>query len=140
MSEKKPQFSKFLHGFLIYFAMWAFAAFAVLFGIKFIYEGQMNGYEGFELVMLIIVNVLLIGLGLYVVKVRFDLAGFKEKAPKELLCVCIIGAVLCLANYWVEDIAGDDFNRSLLSTAFILAVWGIGVYRYYRMHADLFVN
>ena len=140
MSEKKQQYSKFFHGFMIYFAMWAFAAFAILYGIKFIYEGQMNGYEGFDLVMLIIVNALLIGLGLFAIKVRFDLAGYKEKAPKEILWICIIGAVLCLANYWVEDIAGDDFNRSLLSTAFILAIWGIGVYRYYRLHADLFVN
>ncbi|MBO4377838.1 MAG: hypothetical protein IK133_06110 [Clostridia bacterium] len=140
MSEKKQQYSKFFHGFMIYFALWAFAAFAILYGIKFIYEGQMNGYEGFDLVMLIIVNALLIGLGLFAIKVRFDLAGYKEKAPKEILWICIIGAVLCLANYWVEDIAGDDFNRSLLSTAFILAVWGFGVYRYYRLHADLFVN
>ena len=72
---------------------------------------------------------------------RFDLAGTAvTQIEDEILWICIIGAVLCLANYWVEDIAGDDFNRSLLSTAFILAVWGFGVYRYYRLHADLFVN
>ncbi len=140
MEQKKTQYSKALHSFLIYFALWAGAAFAVLFGIRFIYFGKMNGYEGFELVMLILVNVLLIALGLFTVKTRFDLAAFREKAPKELLGVCIAGAVLCLANYWVEDIAGDDYNRSLIPTAVILLIWGVALYRYLRLHADLFKN
>ena len=140
MENKKRAYSKTLHNFLIYFALWACAAFAILFGIKFISEGQMNGYDGFPLIMLILVNGLQILLGIFVIKVRFDLAAYREKAPREVAGACIAGAVLCLANYWVEDIAGDDFNRSLLSTAFILVCWAIALYRYFKSYQELFVN
>ena len=56
MRDKQPAYSKALHNFLIYFFLFACAAFAVLFGIRFIYEGRMNGYSGTPLVMLIIVK------------------------------------------------------------------------------------
>ena len=140
MSDNSRKLSKPFHAFMIYFALWAFAIFAVLYGIKLIYEGEMNGYDGFPFVMLIIVNALLIALGLFTVKARFDLAAFRAKAPAELLGASICGAVLCLANYWVQDIAGDDMNRALLTSAFVLVCWGIGVYRYYKMHSQLFIN
>ena len=138
MSEQKFKFHKYFHNFRIYFFLWACAIFAVLYGIKFIYEGRMNGYEGVELALLIIVNVLLIAVGVFTVKARFDLAAFRERAPKELLGASIAGAILCLANYWVEDIAGDDFNRSLITTAILLVCWGIVLYRYYHNRPHLF--
>ena len=138
MSEQQPKFHEWFHKFLINFFMWACAAFAILYGVRFIYSGIENGYSGIDLVLLIAVNALLIALGIYTIKVRFDLAAFREKAPKELLGICIAGAVLCLANYWVEDISGDDFNRSLLSTAGILVCWGFVLYRYYNERPYLF--
>ena len=140
MSEQLSGMHKWFHNFMIYFALWAFAAFAILFGIRFIASGVENGYEGFERVMLIIVNALLILLGLFAVKARFDLAALRRRAPKELLGICVAGAVLCLANYWVEDIAGDDFNRALIPTALILACWGIALYRYYKQRASIFTD
>ncbi len=138
MSEQQPKFHKWFHNALIYFFLWMFAAFAVLYGAKIIYEGQMNGYHGTELALIVVVNALLILLGLFTVKVRFDLAAFREKAPKELLGACIAGAVLCLANYWIEDYTGDDFNRSFITTAVILVCWGIALYRYYHDRPYLF--
>ena len=138
MSEQTPKFHPWFHNSLIYFFLWAFAVVAVISGIRTIYNGWENGYNGFPFVMLIIVNGLMIVLGLFTVKVRFDLAAFRGKAVKELLWICIAGAVLCLGNYWVEDISGDDFNRSYLLSAFILVCWGISLYRYYRDRPYLF--
>lgn len=138
MTQQQPKFHEWFHKFLIYFALWALSAFAILYGAKFIMSGVENGYHGTELTLLIIVNALLIAAGLFTIKARFDLAAFRGIAPKELLIASVAAAALCLANYWVEDIAGDDFNRSLLSTALILACWGIAVYRYYRDRPYLF--
>ena len=140
MGDQQMTYSKALHNFLIYFFLWACAAFAILFGIRFIYFGRMNGYEGIDLVMLILVNGLLIALGGFLIKVRFDLAAYRSKAPREMVIACIAGAVLCLANYLVEDIAGDDFNQSLVTTAFILVCWAIALYRYYKRFQKLFTN
>ena len=138
MSSKKHVYSKALHNFLIFFFLWACAAFAVLYGIRFIYYGQMNGYHGMPMIMLILVNGLQIILGGFLIKVRFDLAAYRSTAPRELVISCIAGAVLCLANYWVEDISGDDYNRALLTFAFIFVCWAIALYRYYKMFPDVF--
>lgn len=135
---KKPKLHQWFHNFLIYFAMWVFGAFAILYGIKTIYEAEMNGYHGAEFVMVIIVNVLLIGVGLVTFKTRFDLAGFRSIALKELPGVCIAGAVLCLSNLWIEDMVGDDLNRRLLPAAFILICWAFVLYRYYHERDYLF--
>ena len=138
MAEKQVRFHQWFHSFLVNFAMWAFGAFAILFGIKFIREAKMDGYSGSEFMMVVIVNVILIAVGLFAFKTRFDLAEFRSIALKELPGVCIAGAVVCLANCLVADMVGDDVNRKLLSTAFILVCWGIGLYRYYRDRSYLF--
>ena len=73
MTEKKVKFHKWFHKFLVNFAMWAFGAFAILFGIQYIFEAKMDGYSGSEFMMILIVNVLLIAVGLFTFKTRFGL-------------------------------------------------------------------
>ncbi len=136
--QRRPKYPKWFHNFMIFFFLWAFAAFAVLFGVRFIRDALENGSSA--LVLRIIVNALLIGVGLFAVKVRFDMAAYREKAPVEVLILCLAAAALCLANYWVDDISGEDRRSHLLSTAGILALWGIGVYRYLRSVPDVFVK
>ena len=138
MMDKKVKFHRRFHNFLVNFAMWAFGAFAILFGIQYIFEAKMNGYSGSEFIMIVIVNVLLIAVGLFTIKTRFDLAGFQPVALMELPGVCIAGAVVCLANCLVADMVGDDINRRLISTALILICWAIALYRYYHERAYLF--
>lgn len=140
MSEQQPKFHPYFHKFMIYFALWMFAAFAVLFGIKHILDGIENGYHGFELFLLIAVNALLIVLGLFTVKVRFDLAAFRGIAVKELLIAAVAGAVLCLANNWVRDYMGDDTNMSFVTAAIFLVAWGYAVHRYYKDRPYLFTE
>lgn len=50
----------------------------------------------------------------------------------------LICFALCLGNYWVDDIAGNDSNTGLVLTALILACWGIALYRYYNSRPSLF--
>lgn len=138
MADKKVKFHRWFHNFLVNFAIWAIGAFAILFGIQYIFEAKMNGYSGSEFMMVLFVNLLLIAVGLFTFKTRFDLAGFRSIALTELPGVCIAGAVVCLANCLVADMIGDDINRRLISTACILICWAIALYRYYHERAYLF--
>lgn len=138
MTDERVKLHQWFHKFLVNFALWAFGAFAILYGIRFISDAKMNGYSGGEFMMVVAVNVLLIATGLFTFKTRFDLADFRPAALKELPGVCIAGAVLCLANCLAADMAGDDINRRLPSTAFILVCWAFILYRYYHERAYLF--
>ena len=138
MTDQKARLHQWFHLFLVNFALWAFGAFAILYGIRFIYEAKMDGYSGSEFLMIAVVNILLIATGLFTIKTRFDLADFRMIALKELPGVCIAGAVLCLSNLWIEDMVGDDLNRRLLPAAFILICWAFGLYRYYHEREYLF--
>ena len=138
MTDQKARLHQWFHLFLVNFALWAFGAFAILYGIRFIYEAKMDGYSGSEFLMIAVVNILLIATGLFTIKTRFDLAGFRSVALTELPGVCIAGAVLCLAKCLVADMIGEDINRSLFTTAFILICWAIALYRYYHERAYLF--
>lgn len=138
MTENRAKFHQWFHNFLVNFAMWAFGAFAILYGIRFIFDAKIDGYSGSDFLMIVIVNVLLIAVGLFTFKTRFDLADFRLIAVKELPGVCIAGAAVCLANCWVADMIGEEINRRLLSTAFILICWAFTLYRYYHEREYLF--
>ena len=138
MTDKKVRLHQWFHNFLVNFALWAFGAFAILYGIRFIYEAKMDGYSGSEFMMVVFVNILLIAVGLFTFKTRFDLADFRLIALKELPGVSIAGAVVCLVNCQVANVIGHDMNRRLIFTAFILICWAFGLYRYYHEREHLF--
>ncbi len=138
MTDKKVRLHQWFHNFLVNFALWAFGAFAILYGIRFIYEAKMDGYSGSEFMMIVSVNILLIAVGLFTFKTRFDLADFRLIALKELPGVCIASAVVCLVNCQVANVIGYDMNRRLMFTAFILICWAFGLYRYYHEREYLF--
>ena len=138
MTDQKARLHRWFHLFLVNFALWAFGAFAILYGIRFIYEAKMDGYSGSEFLMIAVVNILLIATGLFTIKTRFDLADFRMIVLKELPGVCIAGAVICLVNCQVLNVIGYDMDRRLLLTAFILICWAFGLYRYYHEREYLF--
>jgi len=138
MSEQPPKLHGYFHKFMIWFAMWAYALMAVIAGardIMFAYDNRAH----FE-ALVIIMGVLLIALGAFIVKVRFDLAAFRRNAPKELLIVCVAAAAIMAILHFLLTLYGDDDNSHRLSYALIFACWGIALYRYYNARSDLFVN
>lgn len=76
MSENKPPFHPFLHKFLIYFAMWAFAFFGVAYGIRYMIFASENGARA-EWIFHVL-SAALIAVSLFLIKVRFDLAAFRD--------------------------------------------------------------
>ena len=136
MSEQKTELHPWFHKFMICFALWAYGAFAVISGVQNLLYVMENGAS--KIVLDIILSVLLILLGLFVIKVRFDLAALREKAIRELTASCIAAALIFLAFHWVEDISGDDCYHGCIPKAVIFACWGIALYRYYSSRRDAF--
>ena len=136
MSEQQPKFHPWFHKFLVNFALWAFAAFAVLYGVKDISSSVENGVSFLPLA--IMAGVLLILLGLFLIKVRFDLAAFRAIAPKELLWACVAGAVICLFKLLLEEISAEDLSSRHVISAVIFLCWGIALFRYYNDRPYLF--
>ena len=136
MSEQKPKFHQWFHNFLIYFALWAYALLGIAFGIRDILFAQENGVQ--YMVPVILLSVLLIGVSAFVIKVRFDLAAFRLQAPKELLGVCLAAAVLVFLIHLLLYLPGDTDSLGRGRDAFIFAIWGFVLYRYYHDRPWLF--
>ena len=134
--EQNPKFSKFFHNFLIYFALWAYALVAVISGIREIIFGNENNVEG--AILIYILGGILIAIGLFTIKVRFDLAAFCPNAPAELMWICLAAAADILLLYLWYDYTGADDNRKRLFYVVILVCWGISFSRYYKQRPYLF--
>ncbi len=138
MSEQQtPKFHQYFHNFLIHFALWAYALVAVIQGFREIRYVQENGARSSWIV--VVLAVLLMLVGVFTVKVRFDLAAFRPKAVAELLGVCLAAAVIValidLSLYWLQV---TDVVGTRLGAAGILVLWGIALYRYYHDRPYLF--
>ena len=139
MSEKKqPEFKMWFHKFMVNFAMWAFPIIGVVYGIRCIMFAVENSahYQALD----IAACVLLMGVSAYGIKVRFDLAAFRTGALKGLLAAFLAAAAVLLVMHLLYYIPGDEDNFQKLYYAGWTAVWGVGVYRYYKLHEGLFVN
>ena len=136
MSEQQPKLHRYFHNFMIYFATWAYAAFAIFYGIRHMLSVIENGAS--QMALDIILSVLLIVVGIITIKARFDLAAFRVIAIKELLGTCIAAAVIFLCLHWVEDISGEDCYQNCVFKAVVFACWVIALYRYYGQRSHLF--
>lgn len=126
------------HKFMIYFALWVFAAFAVLYGVKGISESIENGMP--HTTLFVIAWGALIAVAAFLVKLRFDLAAFWQIALKEMLIAGLAAAGILLLIQALIYFADEDVYAKDVFSALIVAAWTVGVYRYYNLHRDLFVN
>ena len=136
MSEQNPKFHPWFHKFLTHFALWAFAAVAVIQSIREIFHANENGASNYT--GIVIFSVLLMLVGLFAVVVRFDLAAFRPRAAVELLILCLAAAAALFALHCLLDIDGGDEGMPRVITAGILTLWGIALYRYYHQRPYLF--
>ena len=136
MNNQQPKFHPYFHKFLIYFAMWAFALFAVLYGFRNIHHALENdpSYK----IFILLTGFLLIVLAAFIIKVRFDLAAFRPAAPKELLGICLAGAALVLFRFLIDELSAEDSYGNPVIEAVIFICWGIALYRYYNDRKYLF--
>ena len=136
MTEQTPKFHPWFHKFLINFALWAYALIAVISGIREIIFANENGVQSAFIIY--ILAGILIAIGLFTIKVRYDLAAFRPQAPKELLWICLAAAADLLLIYWWLDSTGASEDKKRLFYAVILVCWGISLSRYYLQRPYLF--
>jgi len=138
MSDKQPRYAMYFHKFMIFFALWVFAAFAAWKGVWAIRFTLENGVSNPATV--IIPGALLILLGMFLIKARFDLAAYRASVPVEMLVACLAGAGLVGLVHLLLDVYGAFEGSGWILEVVIFACWGIALYRYYKQFPDLFVN
>ncbi|MBQ6972984.1 MAG: hypothetical protein IJP86_11610 [Synergistaceae bacterium] len=141
------------HKFLVYFSLWAGAVMLVLSGAAFIagtVYGEMGDrvYQAFPVMRSvdIVYGLVLIGVAVYVIYTRFQLAGFRQGAPQKLLVLLALSPVLEWGYQFVlsaitgvpitEIHSGGSFIGELIGTA--IGIWLHKIY--YGKRKELFVN
>lgn len=139
--------------FLIYFALFFGALMNVVYGIQYlngdIYENINDGVSkewvyavmGSDLKTLdVIMGILMIGLGVFGVYVRFALAKFKANAP---MCVyilyganAVISLIYTIAVVSITEIE-LDYGREIVSIILMLVMVGLN-YTYFKKRQSLF--
>ena len=151
LSEPAPSMK--WYKFLIFFALWAGAILNVLSGIS-----QLTGmtyaavgvtardvyaYYGEGLHVLdIVMGVAMIGLAVFSIIVRFQLAGYKKQSPKMLL---VLYGVSLVVSILYSIIAGaithvNMVDSSTISSLVVSAVMIVVNYVYFKKRAHLFCN
>ncbi len=132
------------HKFLIYFALWASGIMSIINGISIIRSGasfmQYSQLESFGPAFMLI-GAAAFAVGVFVIYVRFQLAGFRRGAPKKLLIAYGVTLVINLASMLV--VASMDYGSDAASSAGSIAgsvVFLIICWKYYANRAALFVN
>ena len=141
------------HKFLIYFSLWIGAAGLLLGGIGFIagtVYGEMGDriYQAFPVIRFVDIayGLVLIGVAVYIIYTRFQLAGFRQGAPQKLLILLALSPVLewgyqlilsAVTGVPITEIhSGGSFIGELIGTA--IGIWLHKVY--YGKRKELFVN
>lgn len=112
------------HKFLIYLNLWAVALLSFANGVIYCVIG----------IPYALLGVLDLFLGVYAIYVRFQLARFKQGAPKKLT---IFGVILIASNLLAAILLSDPEAGGAVvwNVAFIFYSW-----RYYSSREELFVN
>lgn len=132
------------HKFLIYFALWASGLLSIFNGAVIIKTGaEFMGYSQLKSYgpAYMFIGAAALAVGVFIIYVRFQLAGFKRGAPKKLLIAYAVTLVINLLSTVVVasmDL-GSDISSSVGSIAgsvvFLIICW-----KYYANRAALFVN
>ncbi|MBQ7455831.1 MAG: hypothetical protein IJS53_05245 [Clostridia bacterium] len=138
MSENRPPLHKWFHNALIWFFLWVFAALAVVSGVRDILAATENGMD--LLILFILLDALLMILGVFLVKVRFDLAAFRKKAPAELRAACFAAAAIVAGKCLLLNAVAEEVGTGDWFPAVIFALWGVTLYNYYHQRAYLFTE
>ncbi len=140
------------HKFLIYFSLWAGALFTFLSGVSYLTGRQYDGnadqvysvFSGLKTVDMIF-GIIYIAIAIFMIYVRFQLAGFKRGAPGKLISLYVIQLVAIFAYTLVVSVTihipwSEIFNFSIIPSLIVSIVMIFVNRYYYSKRAHLFVN
>ncbi len=141
------------YNFLIFFALWAGAILNLLTGIthlfgwtyaavgtssKEIYATLGQGLQILDIVM----GAAMIGLGIFSIVVRFQLAGYKKQGPRLLLVLYGVSVVVSILYPIIASAitSVNVMDSSLISSLVVSLVMMFVNYVYFKKRAHLFCN
>ena len=123
----QPEFPMKWHKFMIYFALWANAVIYILNGLVLFSLTSSSPIAG-------ILGLIFLGIAVWAIYVRFQLAGLRTGAPKKLLIWMIVSVAMGLLSAIGN---GDSQAIPAVIGSISYAVWN---WRYYSSREELFVN
>ena len=140
------------HKFLIYFSLWAGALINFFNGLQLlngsIYQGNADQvysvFSGLKTVDMIF-GIIYIAIAIFMIYVRFQLAGFKRGAPGKLISLYVIQLVALFAYTLVASVTihipwAEIFSSSIIPSLIVSIVMIFVNRYYYSKRAHLFVN
>lgn len=129
------------HKFLIYFALWCGGVLGIISGVSLLLSvSDFMRYSGAYGVLVMLLGAGEVGVGVFVIYVRFQLARFRRGAPQKLLIAYGITLGINLISTLITvSIAGSANGSAAGSIAggivFLIICW-----KYYFNRKELFVN
>lgn len=143
------------HKFLIYFSLWAGAVLDLLNAVR-LFTGMTYTQSGLSLDYVyraypalktvdVVFAIFFVGLAVFTIYTRFQLAGYKTGAPGKLISLYIVGFVVAIAysmaiasvlKVSISDVIGSDMLGSIIGSVVMVAANKV----YYGKRAHLFVN
>ena len=123
----QPEFPMKWHKFMIYFALWANAVINIINGLVFFSLTTSSPIAG-------ILGLIFLGIAVWAIYVRFQLAGLRTGAPKKLLIWMIVSVAMGLLSAIGN---GDSQAIPAVIGNISYTVWN---WRYYSSREELFVN
>lgn len=130
------------HKFLIYFALWCAGLMDIVNGVSiFQSASQIMRYAGSYGTPLMLLAAATIGVGVFIIYVRFQLARFKAGAPRKLLIAYGFTLGINVMSLLLESslhfgLEGESVASSLAGgIVFLIICW-----KYYSNRQELFVN
>lgn len=129
------------HKFLIYFALWCGGVLGIISGVSLLLSvSDFMRYSGAYGVLVMLLGAGEVGLGVFVIYVRFQLARFRRGAPQKLLIAYGITLGINLISTLITvSIAGSADGSAVGGIAggivFLIICW-----KYYSNRKELFVN
>ena len=109
MSEQQPKLHQYFHNFMIYFAVWAYAAFAILYGVRHILSVIENGASYMALDIVLSVLLIAVGIDSYIQK-RQKFNGALQRIWQKVLDDALTPFICQAKDNEVIALAEDGFT------------------------------
>ena len=138
MNEKSAKTFHFFNKMMIYFALWIFGGMLAFMAIRNIVYAKMNDPMG-EFIIELLIQLILLGSAVLLIKARFDLKNRSIKGAREILIAGLMATLVFIIELMTVEVLGGfveiDFFYPLLAMAL-----SISAFRYYMMNRDEFID
>ena len=137
MSEKRTKSFDFFNK-MIYFALWAFAGMLAFTAVRNIVYAKMNDPTG-EFIIELLIQLILLGSAVLLIKARFDLKKRSIKGAREILIAGMMATLVFIIELMTVEVLGGFVEINFFYPLLAMAL-SISAFRYYMMNKDEFID